>query len=175
MLAVKTDINPIITVAPPHVLRPPTPYKPPYHRAKLYAYSSSIFCEIHSSTELPPVSLTHPNHRTQETYLSITPAFANTFANPIPSVGHGTPGTIYFITKTATPPAIPPARKAKPRNRTTRAFHATPDPEYEKESAERRDFSIELMISIPSVEKMKGSQSMKVMWVWRDPLRGDLE
>jgi hypothetical protein len=31
------------------------------------------------------------------------------------------------------------------------------------------------MISMPSVEKMKGSQSMKVMWVWREPLRGDLE
>jgi hypothetical protein len=79
------------------------------------------------------------------------------------------------MTNTATPPAIPPARNAKPRNRTTRAFHATPDPEYENESAERRDFSIELMISMPSVEKMKGSQSMKVMWVWREPLSGDLE
>ena len=70
---------------------------------------------------------------------------------------------------------MPPARNAKPRNRTTRAFHATPEPEYEKESAERRDFSMELMISIPSEEKMKGSQSMKVMCVWSEPLRGDLE
>ena len=70
---------------------------------------------------------------------------------------------------------MPPARNAKPRNKTTRAFHATPDPEYEKESAERRDFSIELMISMPKVEKIKGSQSMKVMWVVREPLSGDLE
>lgn len=69
---------------------------------------------------------------------------------------------------------MPPARKAKPRKRTTRAFHATAgSPEYEKEFAERRDFSIELIISMPSEEKMKGSQSMNVMCVWREPLSGE--
>jgi len=73
------------------------------------------------------------------------------------------PGTIYFNTSTVTPPAIPPAKLAKPKNNTTLAFHATPLPLYENESADRRVFSIELMMSMPSEEKMRGSQSMKLM------------
>ena len=86
------------------------------------------------------------------------------------------PGTTYLSTNTVTPPAIPPAKLAKPKNKTTRAFHATPEPEYENESAARRDFSIELMMSMPREEKMKGSQSMKVMWIGgSEPLRGECE
>ncbi|CAG8981328.1 hypothetical protein HYALB_00005128 [Hymenoscyphus albidus] len=95
---------------------------------------------------------------------------------PKASVGHTAPATIYFNTNTVTPPAIPPARLAKPRKRTTRAFHATPEPEYENESAESRVFSIELMISIPSAEKIRGSQSMKRMWIGgSEPLSGECE
>ncbi|CAG8953449.1 hypothetical protein HYFRA_00010199 [Hymenoscyphus fraxineus] len=91
-------------------------------------------------------------------------------------VGHTAPATIYFNTNTVTPPAIPPAKLAKPRKRTTRAFHATPEPEYENESAESRVFSIELMISIPSAEKIRGSQSMKRMWIGgSEPLSGECE
>lgn len=63
------------------------------------------------------------------------------------------------------PPANPPARNANPRNNTTLAFHATPEPEYEKESADNRDFSIELIISMPRDEKIRGSQSMNVIWM----------
>lgn len=92
----------------------------------------------------------------------------------MPSVGHGALGTTNFSTSTVTPPARPPARLAKPRNSTTRAFDATPLPEYEKESAARRVFSIELMISMPREEKMKGSQSMKVMWMV-EPLRDECD
>jgi hypothetical protein len=71
---------------------------------------------------------------------------------------------MYFSTRTVTPPAMPPAKLAKPKNSTTLAFHATPDPEYEKLSAESRVFSIELMIAIPRNEKIRGSQSMKLTW-----------
>lgn len=71
---------------------------------------------------------------------------------------------MYFSTRTVTPPAIPPAKLAKPRNNTTLAFHATPDPEYEKLSADSRVFSIELMMAIPRTEKIRGSQSTKLTW-----------
>jgi hypothetical protein len=90
---------------------------------------------------------------------------AATLLTPILNVGHTVPGTIYFSTITVTPPAMPPAKDAKPKNSTTLAFHATPFPLYENESADRRVFSIELMISMPSEEKMRGSQSMNVMWI----------
>jgi hypothetical protein len=79
------------------------------------------------------------------------------------NVGHCAPDTTYFSTSTVTPPAMPPARLANPKNRTTRAFQATPLPEYENESADKRVFSIELIISMPREEKMSGSQSMKFM------------
>ena len=69
---------------------------------------------------------------------------------------------------------MPPAKLAKPKNSTTRAFQATPLPEYEKESADKRVFSIELMMSMPTAEKMRGSQSMKLMWMVL-PLRVDLD
>jgi hypothetical protein len=71
---------------------------------------------------------------------------------------------MYFSTRTVTPPAMPPAKLAKPKNSTTLAFHATPDPEYEKLSAESRVFSIELMMAIPRNEKIRGSQSTKLTW-----------
>lgn len=64
-----------------------------------------------------------------QTHLNITSPFATKFATPIYIVGHGALGTTYFSTKTVTPPAMPPAKLAKPRNRTTRAFQATPLPE----------------------------------------------
>lgn len=92
----------------------------------------------------------------------------------MPIMGHSTEGTTNLRTKTVTPPAIPPARAAKPRNSTTRAFHATPDPLYEKESADSRCFSTLLMMSIPSEEKMRGSQSTKVTCT-SEPFRGDLD
>ena len=49
-----------------------------------------------------------------------------------------TPGTTKRMTKTVTPPAMPPARAAKPRKRTTRAFQATP-----REGNERRPFIVD--------------------------------
>lgn len=108
------------------------------------------------------------------TLLSPTRAFAITFSTPMPIMGQLTSWTTNLSTKTVTPPAMPPARAAKPRNRTTRAFQATPDPEYEKESAERRCFSTELMMSMPSDEKMSGSQSTKVTCT-SEPLSADLD
>jgi hypothetical protein len=108
-----------------------------------------------------------------KTHLSITNPLATKFAIPIHNTANGnvsTCPTIYLSTKTVTPPAIPPAKNAKPKNSTTRAFHATPEPEYEKESAESRVFSMLLMINIPRVLKIKGSQSMNLMWM-SDPLR----
>lgn len=95
----------------------------------------------------------------------MTNPFATTLLTPIYIVGHTAPATTYFNTSTVTPPAIPPAKLANPKNSTTRAFQATPLPEYEKLSAESRVFSIELMMSMPREEKMRGSQSMKVMWI----------
>ena len=77
--------------------------------------------------------------------------------------------TMYVCTTSATRrgshplPASPPARSAKPRNSTNRAFHATPLPLYENESAERRDLSIEFMTSMPNAEQMPGIQSTKVI------------
>lgn len=62
------------------------------------------------------------------TYLTPTRALLRTHSMPIPSAGIATPGTAYLRTKTVTPPAMPPARAAKPRKRTTRAFQATPEP-----------------------------------------------
>ena len=59
---------------------------------------------------------------------------------------------------------MPPAKLAKPKNNTTLAFHATPDPEYEKLSADSLVFSIELIIAIPRNEKIRGNQSTKVTW-----------
>jgi len=59
---------------------------------------------------------------------------------------------------------MPPAKLAKPRNNTTLAFHATPDPEYEKLSADNLVFSIELIIAMPRNEKIRGSQSTKLTW-----------
>ncbi len=54
---------------------------------------------------------------------------------------------------------------AKPMNSTTRAFHATPSPLWEKPSPDSRDLSMLLMMSRPREEKMPGIQSMKVTWM----------
>lgn len=61
-------------------------------------------------------------------HLNETPAFAATFAIPIPMAGHCAPGTMYFKTNTVIPPANPPAKLANPKNNTTLAFQATPLP-----------------------------------------------
>ena len=103
-----------------------------------------------------------------KTHLNITSPLDTKFAKPIHSTctGNGPFGcTIYFKTSTVMPPASPPAKNAKPKNNTTLAFHATPEPEYEKESADSRVFSIELMISMPNEEKISGSQSMNAIWI----------
>lgn len=139
----------------------------PAHRAKLYEYSSSIFWLIQSTTELFLKSAHHlplPENKPQ-THLNITNPLATKFATPIYIVGQGALGTTYFNTNTVTPPAIPPAKLANPKNSTTRAFQATPLPEYENESAESRVFSMLFIMSMPRDEKMSGSQSMKVMWM----------
>lgn len=101
----------------------------------------------------------------KKTHLNPTNPFATKFSTPILSAGKPTFCTTYLSTKTVTPPAMPPAKLAKPKKRTTRAFQATPDPLYEKLSDDSRAFSTLLMINIPKVEKMKGSQSMKRMWM----------
>jgi hypothetical protein len=62
---------------------------------------------------------------------------------------------------------------AKPMNRTTLAFHATPSPLYEKLSPDKRLLSMLLMMSRPRHEKIMGIQSMKVTWK-SEPLRSDL-
>lgn len=49
-------------------------------------------------------------------------------------------------------------------NSTTRAFHATPSPLYEKESPLRRDLSMLLITIKPSALKMPGIQSTKLTW-----------
>jgi len=108
------------------------------------------------------------------TYLNITNAFATTLATPNHSAGQDASCTTYFSTITVTPPAKPPAIAAKPMNRTTRAFHATPSPLYEKLSALKRDLSMLLMMIMPRPEKMPGIQSTKFMWK-SEPLRWDFE
>ena len=114
------------------------------------------------------------DHDDAPTHLNITIALAITFATPNQSAGQLASATTYFNTNTVTPPASPPAMAAKPINSTTRAFHATPSPEYEKPSAESRVLSMLLMMSMPREEKMEGIQSTKVMWK-SEPLRWDLE
>lgn len=121
-----------------------------------------------------------PTNQYRNTYLSITNPFPTTFAIPNQSVMKLAPSpcasslTRYFNTMTVTLPANPPAISAKPRNNTSRAFHATPDPEYEKLSAESRVFSIELITSMPSEEQISGIQSTKVMWR-KEALRAECE
>lgn len=81
-------------------------------------------------------------------YLNMIKPLAITLATPKYNVGVGYPGTMYLSTMTAcnhsvnhgvliasfpgpltTEPARPPAIRAKPRNRTSLAFQATPVPE----------------------------------------------
>lgn len=97
-------------------------------------------------------------------YLSIIRKLATTLPIPNQMVGHTYPGTVYFITSTTALPARPPASNAKPRNRTSFAFHATPLPLYEKLSALSLVLSIKLMTSMPSALQIPGIQSTKVMW-----------
>ena len=47
-------------------------------------------------------------------------------------------------------------------------------PEYEKESADNRDFSIELITIMPRTEQIKGIQSTKLMCT-TEPLRSEWE
>lgn len=89
----------------------------------------------------------------------MTRALLTAFATPNHMVGQGCPGTTYFRTRTVTLPASPPAMSAKPMNSTRRAFHATPEPEYEYESADSRAFSMLLITSIPSTLHSSGIQS----------------
>ena len=64
--------------------------------------------------------------------------------------------------------------RAKPKNRTSRAFQATLVPEYVKLSALSLDFSIELMTSMPRAEQMPGIQSTNLMCT-SDPFLGECE
>ncbi len=73
-----------------------------------------------------------------------------------------------------TAPANPPAIRANPKKSTSLAFHATLVPEYVKLSALRRDFSIELMTSMPSAEQMPGIQSTNLMCT-SEPFLGECE
>lgn len=100
---------------------------------------------------------------TPNAHLSITKPLATTFPTPNQIVGQVYSVTMYFITKTTTLPANPPANSANPRNRTSLAFQATPLPEYEKLSADSRDLSMLLITSIPSAEQIPGIQSTNVM------------
>lgn len=100
---------------------------------------------------------------TLQTHLSMTKPFATTFPMPIQRKGQERSGTTYFIMSTTTLPASPPASSANPKNRTSLAFQATPLPEYEKLSADKRDLSMLLMTSIPSALQIPGIQSTKVM------------
>lgn len=132
------------------------------HSARLYVYSSSMFCATQRTAELHSVSTSTPDVCCRPTHLSMTSPFATTFPTPIQIVGQTYSATMYFSTKTTTLPASPPASSANPKNSTSLAFQATPFPEYEKESADRRDLSIELMTSIPRAEQIPGIQSTKV-------------
>lgn len=115
------------------------------------------------------------------TLLSEIKNVETTFATPNHSVAPVVlaTGTMYFKTSIHTPPARPPAVAAKPMKSTTRAFHASPSPEYEEYanpllSPASRDLSIELTISMPSTLKMIGIQSTNVMWKSL-PLRAEAE
>ena len=120
----------------------------------------------------------------------MTSALPTTLLTPNPKVGNGYPGTMYFKTRTVTAPARPPAIKANPTNKMTRAFHAMPFPEYEYESADSLVLSIEFILlvsirinidpisnvgwrgregkgpymSIPRTLQIKGIQSTNLTW-----------
>lgn len=134
-----------------------------------------MFCATQSTAELYHVS-TDTAKPIPQTHLSIISPFATTLPMPIQMVGHVCSVTMNFITITTTLPASPPASSAKPKNSTSLAFHATPFPEYEKLSADRRDLSMLLITSMPSALQMPGIQSMKVMLTCgSDPFMADLD
>jgi len=97
-------------------------------------------------------------------------ALLTALATPNHIVGQGCPGTAYLSTSTVTLPASPPAMSANPINSTKRAFHATPEPEYEYESAESRAFSMELITSMPRTLQRRGIQSTIVTCTLEVPL-----
>ena len=124
-----------------------------------------MFWLTQRTIELHQVSIgLHRSIEQRISYLSITSALATTLATPNHSAGHDASGNTYFSTMTVTPPANPPAIAAKPMNRTTLAFHATPSPEYENPSALSRVLSMLLMMIMPSAEKMSGIQSTNFTW-----------
>lgn len=146
------------------------------YSAKLYVYSSSIFCATQRTAELRSVSILILRSSSRPAHLSIINAFATTLPTPIQIVGQTYSMTIYLSTKTTTLPASPPANSANPKNSTSLAFHATPFPEYENESADSRDLSIELMTSMPKAEQIPGIQSTKVTCTGgSEPFKLDLD
>lgn len=159
--------------------RPPAPIPAPPSQCQIIGIIIlHILRHPQHNRTIPNVS-TLPPFLTPNTYLNIMNPFATTFAIPnqsviklAPSLLSGSSLTKYFNTITVTLPANPPAINANPKKRTNLAFHATPDPEYEKLSADNLVFSMELITSMPRAEQIKGIQSTKVMCT-KEALRGE--
>jgi hypothetical protein len=137
-----------------------------------------MFCATQSTAELQHVSSCPV---TIQAHLSITvyspqhnQAISNHIAGPQPKRRPGMSHNNKLHHHDHNTPRQSAGQQGKAK--TSLAFHATPLPEYEKLSADKRDLSMLLMTSMPRALQIPGIQSIKVMWTGGlEPFMADLD